>query len=429
MGWLETLIGLPAETRAADPPSEERNVTVTQSREDFFAAMGLDWNSSASDIVVTADSALGVPAVLAATQFLSGTLAGLPLGLYRKTRAGREKQSGILSDMLHYAVNSETSSFDWRKQFFQSVFVHGRGLSYIERGPSGSPIAIWPMAALKTKVTRRDGRKFYNYQGENNRNVTYAATDVIDVPFMLKSDGLTARSPLMLGKDAIGLAVAVTNYGSRFLANGGVPPFAVTGTFQTSQAMKRAANDLEGAVRNAAKDKRQALVLPQGLEIKPIGSDPEKSQMIETQRFCIEQIARLFNLPPVFLQDLTHGTFSNTEQQDLHFVKHTLKSWVEQFEQELNLKLFGYRSNRVYAEMNMDGLLRGDFKTRMEGYARGVQTGILQPAEARDRENLPFVEGSDKLFMQGATVPIDGDGVEPPAPTPPAVNEGSDNAA
>jgi HK97 family phage portal protein len=181
----------------------------------------------------------------------------------------------------------------------------------------------------------------------------------------------------------------------------------VTGNFQTSQALKRAGDDLAQAVKKAAKDKRQALVMPAGLEIKPIGADPDKSQMVETQRFCIEQIARLFNLPPIFLQDLTHGTYSNTEQQDLHFVKHTLKRWVEQFEQEINLKLFGYRSNRVYAEFNMDGLLRGDFKTRMDGYAQGVQSGVMMPSEARDRENLPFIEGSDKLFMQGATIPID----------------------
>lgn len=408
---------LDAETRA-----EERNVTVTQSREDFFTALGINWNVSASEVVVNTETALGVPAVLAAIEFLSGTVSGLPFQIFKKTKAGREKQSGRLADMLHYAVNPELSSFEWRKSLFQSVFVNGRGLSYIERDSAGNIIAIWPLEAEKTTIYRENGRKYYKYQGDGNRTVTYAATDVIDIPFMLKSDGVTARSPLTLGKDAIGLAIAVTQYGSRFLANGGVPPFAVTGNFQTSQALKRASDDLEQAVRKAAKDKRQALVMPAGLEIKPIGADPDKSQMVETQRFCIEQIARLFNLPPVFLQDLTHGTFSNTEQQDLHFVKHTLKRWVEQFEQEINLKLFGYRNNRMYAELNMDGLLRGDFKARMEGYARAIQTSVMQPAEARNLENLPYVEGSDQLFMQGATVPIDQAG----AVTPPAV--GADNA-
>jgi HK97 family phage portal protein len=422
MGWLDALgMGPPKaiESRGAPAIEEGRSATVTQSREDFFAALGVNWNVSATEIVVNRDTALGVPAVLAAVQFLSGTLAGLPLGLYKKTREGRERQPGVLADLLHYAVNPQLSSFDWRNQFFASVFTEGRGLTWIERTATGQVVALWPMEAAKTTIKRVNGRKVYEYREDNGGPVrTYQAEEVIDVPFHLMPNGLTSRSPLTLGKDAIGLSIAVTQYGSQFLANGGVPPFAVTGNFQTSQALKRAGDDLAQAVKKAAKDKRQALVMPAGLEITPIGADPEKSQMVETQRFCIEQIARLFNLPPIFLQDLTHGTYNNAEQQDLHLVKHTLKRWVEQFEQELNLKLFGYRSNRVYAEFNMDGLLRGDFKTRMEGYARGVQTGILQPAEARERENLPFVEGSNKLFMQGATVPIESAGaVEAPPVT------------
>jgi len=110
-------------------------------------------------------------------------------------------------------------------------------------------------------------------------------------------------------------------------------------------------------------------------------------------------------LPPVFLQDLTHGTFSNTEQQDLHFVKHTVKRWVEQTEAEMNLKLFG-RNSAQYVEFNVDGLLRGDFKTRMEAHATSIQNGIRTPNEVRDIENLPPMDEGDNLMIQGATVPI-----------------------
>lgn len=414
MAWWNFLAG--PEARSVEERATN-TATVTQSSSDFWAALGVNWNVSASEIVVNRDTALGVPAVLAAVQFLSGTMAGLPLGLFRKTAAGREKQDGALANMLRYAVNPELSSFDWRKGLFMSVLTDGRGLSWIERGPTGQPIAIWPMEAGKTTVKRVGGKAIYEYRDSDGVK-TYAASEVIDIPFLLMPDGVTSRSPLTIGRDAIGLAIAVTNYGSQFLANGGVPPFAVTGNFQTSQALKRASDDLQVAVKKAAKEKRQALVMPAGLDIKSIGADPDKSQMVETQRFCIEQIARLFNLPPVFLQDLTHGTMANTEQQDLHVVKHSLKRWVEQFEQQMNLKLFGWKANRSYVELNMDGLLRGDFRTRMEGYARGVQTGIIQPAEARERENLPYVEGSDKLFMQGATVPIDMAGQVDAGPAP-----------
>jgi HK97 family phage portal protein len=184
-----------------------------------------------------------------------------------------------------------------------------------------------------------------------------------------------------------------------------VPPFAVTGGFKSGGAMGRAADDLEESVRKAAKEKRVALVLPTGLEIKPIGGDPDKNQMIEAQRFMVEQVARIYSMPPIFLQDLTHGTFSNTEQQDLHFVKHTVKRWVEQIEQELNLKFFG-RGSKFFVEFSMDGLLRGDFKTRMDGYAQAIQNAILTPNEVAALENRPPRPGGNDLLIQGATVPL-----------------------
>lgn len=128
-------------------------------------------------------------------------------------------------------------------------------------------------------------------------------------------------------------------------------------------------------------------------------------QLIELQRFSIEQIARIYSLPPAFLQDLTNGTFSNTEQQDLQFVKHTLKRWIEQTEQQMNLKLFG-RTSRTYVEFNVDGLLRGDIKTRMEAHAHAIQNGIYTPAHAAKKENAPHHEEADQIMIQGGTVPI-----------------------
>lgn len=371
---------------------------------------------SASDVVVTEETAMTVPAYFGGVNFMAGTLAGLPLQVFDKTSQGRKRVKVPLAQLLHGAANDETSSFDWRKLLFEGVFTTGRGLSYIER--DGARIVnIWNMDPKKVTIKREGGRKTYTYT-DGTKVKTYAASDVIDIPFMLKSDGLSHRGPITVGKDALGLAIAATNYGSRFLAGGGVPPFAVTGNFQSSKALSAAADDLEKAVRNAAKERRQALTLPNGLEIKPIGANPDDSQLIELQRFSIEQVARLLQLPPVFLQDLTHGTFSNTEQQDLHLVKHTIKRWAEQFEQELNLKLFGRANNKRYVELNMDGLLRGDFATRMEGYARGIQSGHIMPSEVRETENRPFIKGSDKLFIQGATVPMDQAGMQPQtAPT------------
>lgn len=385
--------------------------TVPLSSRNILEFFGLTEQSTAGE-TVTVDSALGVPAVWAAINVISGTIARLPLHLYRKTEDGRQKVDSPLATLLHDAPNEEMTSYQWRKLLFQQVLTEGRGVCFIERNRAGRVSNIWPLDPACLTIRRKRGRKFYDYQ-DGDRRVTYDAADVIDVPFTLKANGLEHYSPIMQNREAIGLAQAVTKHGGKFFANGGVPPFAVTGNFQSGDAMKRASEDLQRAVRKSTKENRLALTMPSGMEIKSIGADADKMQMVETQRFCVEQIARIWSISPIFLQDLTHGTYSNTEQQDLHFVKHTLGSWIELFEQELNLKLFGRANRSQYVEVNVDGLLRGDFKTRMEGFAQAIQHGVLMPNEARRAENRPDQEGGDQLFLQGAMVPITQAGEKP----------------
>jgi HK97 family phage portal protein len=408
---------------------EKRDATMTQNAtsEQLVQFFGLH-SLNATGETVTIESALGVPAVWAAVNFLAGTLAGIPLHVYQNTRKGRVKVSGGLAAILHDAPNGETSSFEWRKHGFEQAFTGGRWVSFIDRNAAGAVLDIVTLDPAHLTIKREGGRKVYYYK-DGGKGIKYGAEDVIDMPFMLKADALGHRSPIIANRDAIGLAQAVTKYGGKFFANGGVPPFAITGAFQSSQAMKRAGDDMDAAVKKAAADNRQALVLPTGLDIKQIGADAEKSQMTETKRFVIEEVARIYSLPPTFLQDLTHGTFSNTEQQDLHFVKHTLKRWVEQFEQELNLKLFGRGNSKFLVEMNLDGMLRGDFATRMSGYATAIQNAVMTPNEARALENRPEDSDGNMLMIQGATVPIKNQAAppEPPKAEPPADETGTED--
>lgn len=355
---------------------------------------------------VTIDSALTVPAVWAAVSFLSRTLAALPLHAYSNKADGPEKIKGGLQTLIHEAPNPEWTSFKLRQHFWQQVFTGGRGLAYIER--SGSNItALWPIDPSKAKLTRSaTGVTTYEVGGKK-----YAASDIIDVPFMLKADGLKHYGPIQQGAAVIQLALAMNKYGSKFFAGGGVPPLGLFGPLAGSaETQKRALDQIHRAIDIAKESGKQIVPLPAGHELKPIGYEPEKGQMTDAQRFQVEQIARLFNIPPVFLQDLTNGTFSNSEQQDLFFVKHLVGQWAQAFEEELNLKLFGQRNGGRYCEHNLDGLLRGDFKTRMEGLARGIQTAILTPNEARALENRPAMPKGDDLLIQGATIPL---GTEP----------------
>ena len=385
------------------------NPNAPVSAEDFLQVMGWGGGLSEAGINVTIDNALGVPAIWSAVNFLSGTLAGLPLNIYRKTRKGRILvTNGTLPRILSNITNDEMSSFEWRKYLFDQVFTGGRCVSYIERNASGQIVNIWPLDPNHTRVDHvYEGRKLvkvYTYKG-----IKYASNEVIDVSFMMKPNNLDVRGPIMTNKDAIGLAIAATKYGSKAFQSGGIPPVVLQGPFQSGAAAARASDDVAKTTAKLAREGRPVMALPMGHEMKQIGFNPEQMQLIELQRFSIEQIARIYSLPPVFLQDLTHGTFSNTEQQDLHFVKHTLKRWIEQVEQEMNLKLFP-RGSKQYIEFNVDGLLRGDFKTRMEAHATTIQNAIRTPNEVRTIENMEPLEGGDDLMIQGATVPISGQG-------------------
>ncbi|AWM24964.1 phage portal protein [Sinorhizobium fredii] len=374
------------------------NPTVPVSDENFLAFFGVQSGNLPN---VTIDSALRVPAVWAAVAFLSRTLAALPRHAYRDTKEGAKRVGGKLETVVNVAPNDALGSFAFWQWFWQQVFTGGRGLAYIERTPQGID-SLWPMDPAKTTIKRVGLKVTYEFEGK-----TYEAADVIDVPFMRRSCGLKHYGPINMASKAIQLALAMNDYGSNFFAGGGVPPLALVGPLpQGADALKRAHEDIKRAIGAAKSSSSQIFPIPPGNELKPVGLDPAKGQMVEARRFQVEEIARSFQLPPVFLQDLTHGTMANTEQQNLMLVQHLIGQWAKALEDELNLKFFGRGGGNRYISHVLDGLMRGDFLSRMDGLAKAVQNALLTPNEARALENREAKPHGDDLFLQGATAPL-----------------------
>lgn len=409
----------------AMPPAEARasleDPRVPLSDVNAWRTLMNEWHGVAG-VTVTAETALEVPAVWCAVNFIAGTFASLPLQVFvRKDESRETATKDPLYAILHDAPNEEWTSFSWRKYSMVNTLVHGRALTFIERNKAGRVMNLWPLDPTKMTITRAGGKKSYEYQ-DGTRKITYAASEIIDVPFMLKADGLTHVDPISKLKGAVGLALALEQYAQKFFANGGVPPLALYGPVGSPAAASRASSDVTQAIKDANAERRNVLIMPTGHELKPVGVDPQKSQMEEARRFQVIEIARIFDIPPVFLQDLTNGTFSNTEQQDLHFVKHTLRQWLKAWEDELNLKLFSARNRTKFVEFNLDALMRGDFQTRMAGYGVAIQNGLNTPNEIRGMENWPKRgDAADQLYIQGATVPL---GTQPVSTAdPPAAND------
>ena len=404
MGLRSWMFGQPGD---APPPSytaeqrslEDPKYSLSENPEALMQLLGVAEKIGALP-AVSIEAALCVPAVFSIVSFLSRTLAALPLPTFEAGENGARVDDEP-AQLLSYAPNEGETSYGWRRWFWQQVFTGGRGLSWIERvGPR--PVGIWPMDPGLTTIKRVAGRKVYVYNGRD-----YSPADVIDVPFMLKRDGLGSYSPIAKINKAISLAIAMETFAGGFFLGGGVPPLALEGPLPSGvDAFKRAQADIMRAIDIARKNNSNFFGMPPGHSLKPIGIDPSKGQMVEARAFQIVEISRGWQMPPVFVQDLSKGTFSNTEQQDLWLAKHLVMQWAKALEDELTLKLYGWRNPERRVRHNLDGLQRGAFKERSEALARAIQTGQLTPNEARALEQRPPMDGGDQLYVQQATVPL-----------------------
>lgn len=364
---------------------------------------------SSGDDAVTFAQAESLPPVFAAINFISQALAGLPVRVYRRGDDGAPDER--LSDhpvarLLNGAANDQLTAYDLRNVLHSQQFGPGRGYAFIERDRTGLPINLFPMDHARTSVrTDARGRLFYDYLRPDGRQVIYGAAEVIDLAFRRRADLVNGVNPVLTCAGAIRQGLNAGRYAQTVFGKNGLPPYVLEGAMPSGEAAKRAADDMAKVARRQAEEGRPILPIPAGYTLSRLGDDPEKMQLTPVQVFTVQQVARIYGLPPVFLQELSTGTFANTEQQDLHLVKHLLAGRAKQSDAELSLKLFG-RDADLYVKSDLDELAKGIFKDRIEALARAVQTGQLTPNEAREMSGRGPLDGGDALFMQSATVPI-----------------------
>ena len=237
--------------------------------------------------------------------------------------------------------------------------------------------------------------------------VNLPPSDVLHIPG-LGFDGLVGYSPIAMAKNAIGMAIACEEYGAKFFANGAAPGGVLEhpGTIKDPQRVRESWQSTFGGSGNANK----IAVLEEGMKYTPIGISPEQAQFLETRKFQINEIARIFRVPPHMVGDLEKSSFSNIEQQSLEFVKYTLDPWVIRWEQSIQRSLLSKDEKAMYfVKFNLEGLLRGDYQSRMNGYAIGRQNGWMSANDIRELENLdriPAEDGGDLYLINGNMLPL-----------------------
>lgn len=357
-------------------------------------------------------TALQTTAVYACVRILSETIASLPLHVYRYTEGGKAKDTEhVLYTLLHDEPNPDMTSFVFRETLMSHLLIWGNAYAQILRDRSGQVIGLYPLLPDQMRVHRSEkGKLFYVYNRyeEDNPNfqekgsIVLSQEEVLHIPG-LGFDGLIGYSPIALAKNAVGMTLACEEYGASFFGNGANPG----GVLEHPGILKDPAKvrDSWNAVYQGTRNAHKVAVLEEGMSYKQIGIPPEEAQFLETRKFQINEIARLFRIPPHMVGDLEKSSFSNIEQQSLEFVKYTLDPWVVRFEQALKKSLLLPEEKKThFIKFNVDGLLRGDYQSRMNGYAIGRQNGWLSTNDIRELEELnpiPPEEGGDLYLING----------------------------
>ena len=359
-------------------------------------------------------SAMQIATVYACVRLLAESVAQLPLHLYRYTDSGTGKEMAVdhpLYSIIHRQPNPEMTSFTWRETMMVHLLLYGNAYCQITRDGRNSVVRAYPLLAENVEVDRDEhGEIYYIYHaytdetpGEKNKDIFLRREEVLHVPG-LGFNGLVGFSPIAMMKNSLGSTLAVEKYGSAFFKNGAQPSGVLEhpGVLKNPEKIRQNWSDVYGGANNAHK----IAVLEEGMSYKAISLPPEDSQFLSTRQFGVEEICRIFRVPPHMVQDLQRATFNNIEHLAIEFVMHTLMPWLVRIEQAIIKDvLIDEEKNEFFPKFNVDGLMRGDYKSRMEGYAVAITNGIMSVNDVRKLEDLDPLdenEGGDLHLINGS---------------------------
>jgi len=369
-----------------------------------------------SDVNVNERTAMQTAAVYSCIRVLSEAVASLPLQLYRYQGAGAViADDHPLYDILHFVPNVEMTSFVFRETLMSHLLLYGNAYAQIIRDSTGQIKELYPLLPDKMDVSRDEtGRIYYTYWPEKDAahpeekggGTVLRYDEVLHIPG-LSFDGLEGYSPVALAKNVIGMAIATENYGASFFRNGAMPGGILEHPSELNKDAPEQIRDIWETLFRGQGAHRVA-VLEGGMTYHAVGIPPDQAQFLETRRFQLNEIARIFRVPPHMIGDLERSTFSNIEQQALEFLKYSVDPWLKRWEQQMEKTLLSPAERKTHEiRFNVDGLLRGDYEKRMRGFAIGRQNGWLSANEVRalDRMNpIPEEFGGDTYYINGNMV-------------------------
>jgi HK97 family phage portal protein len=374
-----------------------KNLFKKPEKRDFLSAMSAGRGSS-SGISVSKSSALTFTAVWSAVRLLSESISILPINVYEREKNG-DKSLAINNpsyNLVHNEPNNYMSSVTFFEKIMMDLCLSGNSFVRIVRNGGGTPEALLPLNAQDVKVKMSDGQIFYH---NNNSNNIYDDYDILHFKGV-SQDGILGLSPITQNANAIGWGMALEEYGNKYFTNSA----KLSGVLETDralseQAIERLKNSFSNTY-NQLKNAQSTAILEEGLSFKPITISPEQSQFLASRIFSITEIARMFNIPTFMLQEHSKSSFNNIESLSQSYVTYTLMPYIRRMESEMNRKLFKTNEKgRIFVEWNVNGLLRGDVKSRNEAYKTGINNGYLTINEVRRKENMNSIVEGDEHYL------------------------------
>lgn len=364
-----------------------------------------DWllstgNTSDTGINVTDTNSIKIAAVWASVNYLSKQIASLPFSL--RKNEGDNSIVAIdhpLHNILHNEPNPEMTSYKYRETSMFHLSFWGNAYSQIIRDRLGRPKWLYPLLPWNMKMERKNGILIYKYNLDGVEHILLPR-DILHIKW-LSYQGNVGIAPLQAASEVFGSNLALMKHGNKWFANGARP----SGVVETDAELNETDyKKVDGSIKTAysgADNSGKVIFLDRGLKYRPISIPLDQSQFLESREFGVDEIARIFGIPPHKIASMKNATFSNIEQQAIEVVTDTIAPWVTNWEQEVNMKLLNPEEKGIYySRMNMNGLLRGDINTRKEAYKVGLTFGYLSPNDVRRLEDLNPIPNGDVYLVQ-----------------------------
>jgi HK97 family phage portal protein len=378
--------------------------TLTLTNDKTLNIFGVNQDS----VNVTTKTAMTHTTVYSCVNVKAQGISSVPFNLYKKTDNGREKATDHpLFNILNMQVNPVMTSQTWRELVVQDIELRGTHFSQIVRNNAGKVVALYPLEyeniIVDLELNRNNEPTIkYTYTNSDGYARTFKEENILRIVGLPSSNGILGITPITQNSLSIGLGMSAEIFGEKFFSNGanGSGILSTDGEFKTSEAMERIRSQFGEKYKGLANSKKPIL-LEGGMKWQPITISNNDSQFLETRQFQKSEIASIFRVSPHLINDLSKATFSNITELSQEHVKYCLMPLGVKIESAINIQLLTKQEQKkYYCELNYDGMLRGNFKERSEGYKEAINAGWMKPNEVRRKENLPTEEFGDKLIMQ-----------------------------